>query len=86
MTAADIAQWVINNRYPKTETDKVSDFEMYHEIIDKIQNNFISKSETLTKGLIQKGCYNCIYNHIDIALEPCIYCHNFSKHKANNTF
>jgi hypothetical protein len=31
-----IAQWVIDNRYPKSENDKMSDFEMYHELIEKI--------------------------------------------------
>jgi hypothetical protein len=25
-----IAQWVIDNRYPKSENEKVSDVEMYH--------------------------------------------------------
>ena len=38
MTAEAIAQWVIDNRYPKNENDKISDFEMYHEIINKINN------------------------------------------------
>jgi hypothetical protein len=28
-----IAQWVIDNRYAKSELNKVSDFEMYHHII-----------------------------------------------------
>lgn len=34
--AAEIAQWVIDNRYAKTELWKVSDHEMYHEIVDRI--------------------------------------------------
>lgn len=29
-----MAQWVIDNRYPKNEFDKVSDFEMYHILLD----------------------------------------------------
>lgn len=32
-----IAQWVIDNRYSKSEKQKVSDLEMYHEIIDRIK-------------------------------------------------
>lgn len=32
-----IAQWVISNRYPKNEKEKVSDHEMYHALIDKIK-------------------------------------------------
>ena len=33
----EIAQWVIDNRYPKNEKDKISDIEMYHTLIDKLQ-------------------------------------------------
>lgn len=33
----NIAQWVIDNRYPKSELDKISDFELYTELSDKIQ-------------------------------------------------
>ena len=35
-TKEEIAQWVINNRYPKSENDKVSDAEMYHELVESI--------------------------------------------------
>jgi hypothetical protein len=34
-TLEEVAQWVINNRYAKSELVKVSDFEMYNTIIDK---------------------------------------------------
>jgi hypothetical protein len=34
-TLEEVAQWVINNRYAKSELEKVSDFEMYNTIIDK---------------------------------------------------
>lgn len=33
-TIEEIAQWVISNRYPKSENDKVSDAEMYHTLIE----------------------------------------------------
>jgi hypothetical protein len=33
----EIAQWIIDNRYPKSENEKTSDFEMYHFIIDEIE-------------------------------------------------
>jgi hypothetical protein len=36
ITAEEIAQWVIDHRYPKSENDKVSDHEMYYVILDKI--------------------------------------------------
>jgi hypothetical protein len=34
-TLEEAAQWVIDNRYAKSELEKVSDFEMYNTIIDK---------------------------------------------------
>ena len=33
-TIEEVAQWVIDNRYAKSELEKVSDFEIYHKIID----------------------------------------------------
>jgi hypothetical protein len=33
-TIQEIAQWVIDNRYPKSENNKVSDAEMYHTLIE----------------------------------------------------
>lgn len=35
---ANLAQWVISNRYPKSENDKVSDFEMYNYILLSVRN------------------------------------------------
>lgn len=35
-SAEEIAQWVINNRYPKSEKEKISDLEMYHTVKDAI--------------------------------------------------
>lgn len=37
MTKENIAQWVIDNRYSKSEFDKLSDSEMYYTLIDKIE-------------------------------------------------
>lgn len=37
-TSQELAQWVIDNRYPKSELDKVSDFEMYHILLDGINS------------------------------------------------
>jgi hypothetical protein len=36
-TIQEIAQWVIDNRYPKSENDKVSDAEMYHTLIEAMK-------------------------------------------------
>lgn len=32
----EIAQWVIDNRYPKSELNKMDSHELYHGLIDKI--------------------------------------------------
>lgn len=37
-TPEEIAQWVINNRYPQNEKQKVSDAEMYNNLVDSIAN------------------------------------------------
>jgi hypothetical protein len=37
MKTEEIAQWVIENRYPKSENDKVTDLEMFHALNDKIK-------------------------------------------------
>jgi len=34
--AQEIAQWVIDNRYPKSEKEKVSDLEMFYYLVDEI--------------------------------------------------
>jgi hypothetical protein len=35
-TLEKVAQWIINNRYTRSEFEKVSDSEMYYTIIDKV--------------------------------------------------
>lgn len=37
MTPEKLAQWVIDNRYAKSEKEKIGDFEMYHFIIEGIR-------------------------------------------------
>ena len=37
MTKEEVAQWAVNNRYPKSENNKISDSEMYHTLIKKIE-------------------------------------------------
>lgn len=36
-TIEELAQWVIDNRYPKNENQKVGDFEMFTTLVDKIK-------------------------------------------------
>lgn len=40
-----IAQWVIDNRYPKSEFNKVSDFEMYHHIIKLMKEQILNQNK-----------------------------------------
>ena len=42
----NIAQWVIDNRYPKSEFEKISDMEMYHEIVAMIEK-LINKNSVI---------------------------------------
>lgn len=37
MNITEVAQWVIDNRYPKSEFEKLSDHELYHGLIEKIE-------------------------------------------------
>jgi hypothetical protein len=41
----ELAQWVIDNRYPKSQNDKISDFEMYHTIVDSLTNLSVTKEK-----------------------------------------
>ena len=49
MTKEEVAQWAVNNRYPKSENNKISDSEMYHTLIKKIEQaiNYTHSCETL---------------------------------------
>jgi len=40
----EIAQWVIDNRYPKGEYNKIDDFEMYHTLIDMMNEVLCQQS------------------------------------------
>ena len=45
-----IAQWVIDNRYAKSELNKVSDFEMYHHIIKLIKEQILKQTNVGNDG------------------------------------
>lgn len=44
-TAEEIAQWVISNRYPLSENEKVSDFEMYNKLVEDIKRLCLSQND-----------------------------------------
>jgi hypothetical protein len=54
-TKQEIAQWVIDNRYPKSENNKVSDFEMYHTLIEEM-------NQLLIQPVVKSVC-TCIAFH-----------------------
>ena len=45
-----IAQWIIDNRYAKSELNKVSDFEMYHHIIKLIKEQILKQTNVGNDG------------------------------------
>jgi hypothetical protein len=45
-TVEELAQWVIDNRYPKSEKEKISDLEMYSTIVEWI-NYFIENANDI---------------------------------------
>lgn len=69
-TIQEIAQWVIDNRYPKSENNKVSDAEMYHTLIEAMsqvlrQPPVVGRSEQLVceycnDDAMPTCCDNCL--------------------------
>ena len=53
MKAEDIAQWVIDNRYPQNEKSKVSDQEMYLTVISMIQKAQQPTEATILNGYLE---------------------------------
>ena len=75
-TAKDIAQWVIDNRY-STKDNKVSDVEMYHEIVTNI--------EALLRFTDERNCNNCLYQNVSSYGDPCYDCFLYSNHQFKIT-
>jgi hypothetical protein len=72
-TAKELAQWVIDNRYPKNENEKVSDVEMYHELVESI--------EKLCKIPPVINCATCKHQEVSKHVEPCYGCNDYSNHQ-----
>ena len=65
-TPQQIAQWVIDNRFPKSENDKTTDLEMFYfvkEAIEAYHNQFESAKDKLI--LAQKEYITLLSNEID---------------------
>jgi hypothetical protein len=69
-TAKEIAQWVIDNRYPESENKKVSDVEMYHELVESIEklSNIPPVSGSVCVSCVENG-----YAHLKF-VPKCIIC------------
>ena len=72
-TAKEIAQWVIDNRYPKSENEKVSDVEMYHDLVESI--------EKLCNIPPVINCATCKHQEVSKYVEPCYGCDDYSNHQ-----
>jgi hypothetical protein len=66
-TIQEIAQWVINNRYPKSENDKVSDAEMYHTLIEAM-------NQVLHQAPVSGSFADAVGRNCPHCGEPCVEC------------
>jgi hypothetical protein len=73
MTAKEIAQWVIDNRYYNGENDNISDVEMYHELVKSIKN--------LCNMPPVINCANCKHQDVSKYVEPCYGCNDYCNHQ-----
>jgi hypothetical protein len=64
MGPEELAQWVIDNRYPKSENDKVSDAEMYHTIIEKINQVLLLGAVSSSATIFEVELYRFINKHV----------------------
>lgn len=77
-TPESIAQWVINNRYPKSDKDKISDSEMFQWLVEKINNVKIDKDED-----VGNKCMTCDYVNTKFDVEPCMTCVDSNRYKSS---
>jgi hypothetical protein len=55
-TIQEIAQWVIDNRYPKIENNKVSDAEMYHTLVEAMNQVLCQSSVSRRSEQLKCSC------------------------------
>lgn len=60
-----IAQWVIDNRYPKSEHDKICDFELYSQLAEKIKSHATQQKAQARNEAIQECITAICDNHTD---------------------
>lgn len=62
----ELAQWVVDNRYPKSVNGKTSDLEMFHTIIDTFAE--------LTKPKEKETCKKCEWLQLKYKTSVCKVC------------
>lgn len=62
----ELAQWVIDNRYPKSAKEKTSDLEMFHTIVDTYTE--------LTKVKDKEPCIQCDWIELKDKTSVCKVC------------
>ena len=62
----ELAQWVIDNRYPKSAKEKTSDLEMFHTIVDAFAE--------LTKVKEKEPCEKCDWIELKDKTSVCKVC------------
>mgnify|MGYP006349058413 FL=1 len=62
----ELAQWVIDNRYPKSEKQKISDLEMFQTIVDTFSE--------LTKAKEKEPCEKCDWIELKDKTSVCKVC------------
>ena len=73
-TAEEIAQYVIDNRFSKSENDKVTDSELYHFLVDSIEQfkpKWISVEDRLPEERIPVLCFG-FGNQVFICNSPLV--------------
>lgn len=81
-TAEQIAQWVIDNRYPKSENNKVSDSEMYHELVESIAK--LCTIPRVSNNEVAVCCKNCYYASNPHNGHKCKKCNDYSNYKQTD--
>jgi len=66
-TIEELAQWVIDNRYPKSQNQKVGDFEMFTTLVEKIK-------ELQDKGGDAEVCKTCDWLELANKTSVCKKC------------
>jgi hypothetical protein len=66
----------MGNRYSKSENEKISDVEMYHELVESI--------EKLCNISPVINCITCKHQEVSKYIESCYNCNDYSNHQIKD--